>query len=603
MWRGRSRAGTSTIIAGVFILMMVAAFTISLTLMMGNLTEFLNRQMETLRDYLALSGVDVSIDDIKVSSTGMDITVRNSGSSPALITYYFIRDEDNNVVHGRLSELLEVGETKTIGITGPFNPAKSYRVTLIVQPGTKAESPAVTKVTQVYPIPAAPTPQPPPLANYTITYAPRVIDGYATAALGYNSTEEGSHPPTGFEVVKGSYSGDLSSLQEDDGNYLVVNSTAPSAARVTYVNVTEQSGSDLTNYQVNITLGPNWEGWSYVKPNGSDIYITDFSGNPLYYWIEYFDYNNKEARIWVRVPHIPANTTITLHLMHGGPNPYTSYHDPEQVFPFFDDFNYTTIAELETKWVIEEQTPILNGTALLVPGGNSTEAVSTKAWFTPPIVVHFKMAPTKTKSDWDGGVGIGPSNNSILGFIDDFPQDGKDISGLCIVQWFEWYQLDCDKKRNSNDASYHIYQVVVTGAGSIFRDLTPGVLREVSSSESNAGYLWLINDGDDGSGNIYDWVFVRNYTYPEPRIVVGSASEVVESPAVSLVLSWDSSVLSFPVSVAALYLDAGLNISSGYVLYVLENSTGSWSTVAVYEDKVPSRIPINQVFAGTVGIK
>jgi hypothetical protein len=44
--------------------------------------------------------------------------------------------------------------------------------------------------------------------------------------------------------------------------------------------------------------------------DGSDIRFTDVSNTELNYWIESYDYSGKSARIWVKVPRIPAGSTV-----------------------------------------------------------------------------------------------------------------------------------------------------------------------------------------------------------------------------------------------------------------------------------------------------
>ena len=114
-----------------------------------------------------------------------------------------------------------------------------------------------------------------------------------------------------------------------------VNAQGQYRTPITIINNADQ---DLTDYQVKIELNSSWDGWSYVSSDGSDIYFLDSSNNPLYYWIESFDYTNQEATIWVKVPSIPANGQTTIYMYYGGTNPYSDYNDPEQVFLFYDDF-------------------------------------------------------------------------------------------------------------------------------------------------------------------------------------------------------------------------------------------------------------------------
>ena len=102
--------------------------------------------------------------------------------------------------------------------------------------------------------------------------------------------------------------------------------------------ITERSGQDLTDYQVRIELDENWKGWSIVSKNKDSMFFIDDNGQPLYFWIESFDSTNKQAVIWVKIPSIPASSSITVYLCHSISNPYRNYNNPEQVFLVFDDF-------------------------------------------------------------------------------------------------------------------------------------------------------------------------------------------------------------------------------------------------------------------------
>jgi len=117
--------------------------------------------------------------------------------------------------------------------------------------------------------------------------------------------------------------------------------------KVTPIDVKENSGNNLTDYQIMIQLTSSWDGWSLVASDGSDIYFIDSSGNPLYFWIEKWDYTNKNAIIWVKIPSIPANGIVRIYMCYGGVNPYSSYRDGTKTFNFFDDFS-----SLSSNWVL-----------------------------------------------------------------------------------------------------------------------------------------------------------------------------------------------------------------------------------------------------------
>jgi len=111
---------------------------------------------------------------------------------------------------------------------------------------------------------------------------------------------------------------------------------------VTPIDVKENSGNNLTDYQVLVQLTSSWDGWNYVMSDGSDIYFLDANYNPLYFWIEDFNYSNKFARIWVKVPSIPANSVVRIYMCYGvQQNPYSSYRSASKVWDFFEDWEGT----------------------------------------------------------------------------------------------------------------------------------------------------------------------------------------------------------------------------------------------------------------------
>ena len=105
--------------------------------------------------------------------------------------------------------------------------------------------------------------------------------------------------------------------------------------------IIEQSGTSLLDYPLKIELNAsNFDGWDKIAYyDGSDIYFVDESGSPLYYFVEDFDLQNRKATIWVKIPNIPASSTVTVYMYFGWENPYNAYHDPYSVFPFYDGFD------------------------------------------------------------------------------------------------------------------------------------------------------------------------------------------------------------------------------------------------------------------------
>ena len=106
------------------------------------------------------------------------------------------------------------------------------------------------------------------------------------------------------------------------------------------ITITEQSGNDLTDYQVRIDLDATNFDFSHFLNEGKDLRFTDASKNLLPYWVEKMDIAAEKATIWVKVPSIPANSSASIYMYYGNDS-LPSASDGEATFLFFDDFKPT----------------------------------------------------------------------------------------------------------------------------------------------------------------------------------------------------------------------------------------------------------------------
>ena len=94
--------------------------------------------------------------------------------------------------------------------------------------------------------------------------------------------------------------------------------------------ITENSGSDLLDYQVLIEETTS-SVFSLAKNDGSDIRFFTEDGTCLPYWIEKWDADNNNAKIWVKVPSIPASGQVSIYAYFGNPE-LVSASSPELTF-------------------------------------------------------------------------------------------------------------------------------------------------------------------------------------------------------------------------------------------------------------------------------
>jgi len=95
-----------------------------------------------------------------------------------------------------------------------------------------------------------------------------------------------------------------------------------------------------------------------MQATGADIRFTDCSCTILSHWIE-SGLNTTTTRVWVKVPSLPANATITIYMYYGNPAA-PDIANPTTVFDYWEDFNTPT---LPADWTADV------GTNFMLSGG------------------------------------------------------------------------------------------------------------------------------------------------------------------------------------------------------------------------------------------
>ncbi len=116
------------------------------------------------------------------------------------------------------------------------------------------------------------------------------------------------------------------------------------------INIDNSSGSDLTDFQVSLTLDTT----DTTKFNNdcSDIRITDQNGSLLPHWIEEGNpgCGQAETKIWTKAPILPSSGT-TIFVYYGNSSA-TNVEDGNLVFELFDNFDDNSIDT--DKWFVDD---------------------------------------------------------------------------------------------------------------------------------------------------------------------------------------------------------------------------------------------------------
>ncbi|MCE4606171.1 MAG: DUF2341 domain-containing protein [Desulfurococcales archaeon] len=302
----------------------------------------------------------------------------------------------------------------------------------------------------------------------------------------------------------------------------------------------EDTNLDSITVLINLSSS-NFNDWSKLSSSGSDIYVTDASGYPLYYWIEYLNKTRERALILVNVTNLPKYSRKTIYLHYGGFNPYASYRDPDKVYEFYDDFNYTSLSGMTSsgKWQAVNSSAVMNvsNSNIYITTDNNIYAVRTAKQFGEPLTIDYSLWACKNNSvDWDAGIALGSSESGTVMFVDDMNVPGGSSQGYSpdymAIAPYNWNpssaidQLpDTDARRDMNWLIPHIYRVDINSNLYVwFNDTTDGRWNNnesLNDIKSNVlpGYIWLMNDGDnDNNCAIYGWIGVLPYSVSSQSI-------------------------------------------------------------------------------------
>ena len=315
-----------------------------------------------------------------------------------------------------------------------------------------------------------------------------------------------------------------------------------------YINITEQSGNSLSDYQVLITLDTQTLiSQGKMRSDCGDIRFTDSDGNTLLnYWLE-SGCNTANTRLWVKVPSIPASSTKKIYLYYGNATA-TSASNGNATFILFDDFdtglgkwyNFGSPspftfqnADFHDGWGYDS-----GGDSVYASGSYSTLLINVSQGIT--IESRQKQPICSNDDRWAFlFVGLGSQQSGYREDTGGLVHFGYNIrgsnvhntgTGNDIVYHSDYYDGGGGAFSEVNDQQFHRFTIKYDGGVKVeyYRD---GVLKYTSTSIYNAprtnDSLPIVLGGRSLSWhgecpNYLDYVLVRKFVSSEPTISVGA---------------------------------------------------------------------------------
>lgn len=357
------------------------------------------------------------------------------------------------------------------------------------------------------------------------------------------------------------------------------------------ITITEQSGNDLTDYQVLVNINTlSLINAGKMKSDGGDIRFFDSDGvTSLSYWIE-SGLGTSTTRIWVKIPSIPADGQKTIYMLYGNQQA-SSRSDATSVFDFYGDFDDADISNWYSVYATITAT-VFNGENVLklVP-----VSPTNFKHIAVPIDCNLALENYIVEARiYDNN----PAGSVFVHFKDDDNWWGIELYAYKHI--FRPYINNVDKRwvyttsgPTPSDTWYLIRVDVMPNRVITYIDGTKVADWTISSQYQFTGYSKVGFVEHRGFGPLYaDWIRVRRYTDPEPSVTIGSEEEAEGIPGwiVSIVMANTGEV---DATITDIMVNGRSLTSYSQILSVTNKETGEVyynATLNKFETGVPLKI-------------
>jgi len=288
------------------------------------------------------------------------------------------------------------------------------------------------------------------------------------------------------------------------------------------------NSNDLTDYQVLLEIVNDSTFFEDCQNEQKylEFYDTD-KATLLNHFVEEFDTTNKNAKIWIKVPYIPANASKTIYLKMNTKRT-TDLSNPHNVFLLFEDFEDKTVGETPEGWdVVEDNCEIRVTDAdayrgskclrILDKGSQSGEVYAKKS-FEPQTMLALDIAAKIQASAYSI---FGLANADTPGY-QKAPEAALSLGSGNTTLYY--YSNGSAVSIESDDLNWHYYTIIVDTSNYI-KILKDGVVKVENKplNASVADFRQVLLKCLEGSFSTsydyyYDYIKVRKYTEPPPSV-------------------------------------------------------------------------------------
>ncbi|MDP7112700.1 MAG: DUF2341 domain-containing protein, partial [Myxococcota bacterium] len=304
----------------------------------------------------------------------------------------------------------------------------------------------------------------------------------------------------------------------------------------TPITVTEQSGTELVDYSVVVTLDTQaMIAAGTLEASGADLRFVDDVGTLLGHWVE-GGLDTPTTTIWVLVPSVPASGTATIWAYHGNPGA-ADLSSKADAMLWWDDFSSNSIASYESQG--------LNGhgnEAWAISGGQAYNANDIYSYAT--LLVgglerpdDFLVETTATTND-DDGLGLVVNVDDVGSSYYSVQTWGGTASRSGIGRSITEGDVTAQAGVTIDKGSTHTYQAR-SHAGTLHMLLDgTEIVSYADPTPLTGGRIGMLSTLNN-PGGYFDELLIRGWVDPEPTAAVGD-----DEGAMATLGTWTSDVVS-----------------------------------------------------------
>ena len=288
------------------------------------------------------------------------------------------------------------------------------------------------------------------------------------------------------------------------------------------INITENSGTTLRNYQVPINLTPTTFNYSRsLVSGGGDLRFTTTSGTLCNYWVETWN-TGGTSTIWVAVPNLSASSTTSIYMYYGNSG-VTAASNDSAVFDYVDRGDQT--ASWTVAGTAGQNNSIGNSAPSYYANSSSGSYMYKNISLVPQRIITFNV-----RSNYLGNLYfLTNATGSGQMYRLDTRASPNRVGFNTTTSWTSWLAPNSTFSAAANQW-YKLSIVINASNKAIFyynqsTDASPanfGTQLGVYTITNNGGYIGLVGDaGGAQYGTWWDNIIVRKYASPAPTVTLG----------------------------------------------------------------------------------